>query len=301
MVARADHEGEANLPAEQPCDEEDDKGQVAERCEGEISQHLGELRVRTAPWLRSAHTYRQEDVTQVHQEMKDRADSREMSDVAPGDQHDGQDVVSEHLPVVVPSLLRVDHVQLVEPPAELGEVVEFGEGREVGVGVSRPYRFGRERGRYPGEDVTPEQPIRRAVQEAPPLLCKASDGMLHLPLLQLCHGSPARLIFRRLLPASRSQQPSPCKRRQDVSQADFPEEGERQCAKNDKVHVLGTLAVELLRRRISFASGVQAQLGEGCLDRRDGVGERDEGVESFGEEGVDVGGGGRHVSRHHRG
>jgi hypothetical protein len=60
--------------------------------------------------------------------MDDRSDSRIVHVVARDDESDGQDMVREHLPVIFTWFLRVNHVELVEPPAELSEVVEFREG-----------------------------------------------------------------------------------------------------------------------------------------------------------------------------
>jgi hypothetical protein len=46
--------------------------------------------------------------------------------------------MGEHLPVVFAGLLAVDDVDLVEPPTELGEVVELCESRKGDEGVSAP-------------------------------------------------------------------------------------------------------------------------------------------------------------------
>lgn len=67
--------------------------------------------------------------------MDDGANSSEMSDVASRQEGDGQDVMGKHLPMIVSPLFGIDHVNLVKPPSELGQVVEFGEGRKGLVGV----------------------------------------------------------------------------------------------------------------------------------------------------------------------
>jgi len=45
-------------------------------------------------------------------------------------------VVGKHLPVVLSWLFRVNNVELMEPPSELGEVVELSQGGEEGMWVS---------------------------------------------------------------------------------------------------------------------------------------------------------------------
>lgn len=61
------------------------------------------------------------------------------------DERDGEDVVPEHLVVVLAGLLSVDGVDLVEPPAQLGEVVELCEPGDHGDGVCSPHLLWRER------------------------------------------------------------------------------------------------------------------------------------------------------------
>lgn len=80
-------------------------------------------------------THRQENIAEIHEEVNDRPDPGEMRNVAPRDQDNGQYVMSEHLPVIVPSLLRINHVELMEPPPELREVIEFRQWREVCIWV----------------------------------------------------------------------------------------------------------------------------------------------------------------------
>lgn len=70
--------------------------------------------------------------------MNDRADSRIIHVVARYNEDDGQDVVGKHLPVVFSWLFRVDNVELMEPPTELGEVVEFRQCWKEVMGVTCP-------------------------------------------------------------------------------------------------------------------------------------------------------------------
>ena len=83
-------------------------------------------------------TYGQEDIAEIHKDVNDRTDSGVIHVVARDDQGDGQDVMRKHLPVILPWLFRVNNVELVEPPSELGEVIEFGHGGQEGMWVSGP-------------------------------------------------------------------------------------------------------------------------------------------------------------------
>jgi hypothetical protein len=65
-------------------------------------------------------------------------------------------VVGKHLPMVLSWLLRVNNIKLVEPPSELGEVVEFSQGYPA-KSVSGERGFGvRSRTTYTGELFTKE-------------------------------------------------------------------------------------------------------------------------------------------------
>lgn len=61
--------------------------------------------------------------------MNDRTNSSEIAVIASRDEADGEDVMGKHLPMILPWLLRVNHIDLVEPPPKLSEIVEFREGR----------------------------------------------------------------------------------------------------------------------------------------------------------------------------
>lgn len=70
--------------------------------------------------------------------MDDSPDSSEMSDITPRQEGDGQDVMSEHLPMIIPPLFAIDHVDLVEPPSQLRQVIKLGQRRQQIIGVRRP-------------------------------------------------------------------------------------------------------------------------------------------------------------------
>jgi len=70
--------------------------------------------------------------------MYQRAHPCEVPDVARDDESDGQDVMGEHLPVVRPPFLAVNHEDLMTPPSELSQVVELGECGKMDGRVSPP-------------------------------------------------------------------------------------------------------------------------------------------------------------------
>lgn len=66
------------------------------------------------------------------------------------DQRDGDEVVGQHLPVVLATLLNVDHKDLLEPEAELREGVELVQSADLTVWPEGP-------------EVPEVQPPRRGV------------------------------------------------------------------------------------------------------------------------------------------
>lgn len=58
--------------------------------------------------------------------------------VGSDDQRYGDEVVSQHLPVILATLLDVDHKDLLEPEAELSEDVELVQGAELAVWPEGP-------------------------------------------------------------------------------------------------------------------------------------------------------------------
>lgn len=89
----------------------------------------------------TVEAYRKEDIAKVHEDVNDGSDTGEVAEVAADDEEDGEDVVCEHLVVVGPALFRVEHVELVEPPAELREVVELCQGWQRRCRVRSPERL----------------------------------------------------------------------------------------------------------------------------------------------------------------
>jgi hypothetical protein len=68
-------------------------------------------------------TYTQKDIRQIHQRMNNNPHPRKVAQVTADHQRNRQNVMRKHLPVVRPALFAVDDVDLVEPPAELPEIV----------------------------------------------------------------------------------------------------------------------------------------------------------------------------------
>lgn len=84
--------------------------------------------------------------------MDEGADTGIVANVRHHDQDDGDKVVEAHLPVVLAALLHVDHVDLVEPPSKLAQIVELCEPWERVVRVGTPQLLGR-------------SPVRDAVED----------------------------------------------------------------------------------------------------------------------------------------
>lgn len=70
--------------------------------------------------------------------MYNHSDPGEVPGITRYHQSDRQDVVTKHLPVIVSAFLGVDDVDLMEPPSELSEIVEFGECWKENDGVGAP-------------------------------------------------------------------------------------------------------------------------------------------------------------------
>jgi len=71
--------------------------------------------------------YRQDDVDKVHDGQNDDSDAHVEVAVGQAHQRGGEDVVGEHLRVVLALLLNVDDKKLLYPEAPLDEVVPLEE------------------------------------------------------------------------------------------------------------------------------------------------------------------------------
>ena len=72
-------------------------------------------------------TYSEQDIAEVHHAEDDVADLGLVEAIAAHKKHAREDVMSEHLPVVLATLLNVHNEQLLHPKAELHKVVPFHE------------------------------------------------------------------------------------------------------------------------------------------------------------------------------
>jgi hypothetical protein len=120
-----------------------------------------------------------------------------MADVATDDERNGNDVMREHLGIVLATRLDVDHDELMHPAGQLAQVVEFdgaggkanrivhpkvfrlqGEARQVDVYTLRKASFSTdELGTCPNT-YHPKRPENSVVCETPALLSKANDVSL---------------------------------------------------------------------------------------------------------------------------
>lgn len=70
-------------------------------------------------------TYRENQIDDIHQTQDDIADLGLVVAVAANQEQTCNDVVGEHLPMVLSALFHIDDHDLLQPEAELSEVVEF--------------------------------------------------------------------------------------------------------------------------------------------------------------------------------
>lgn len=85
-------------------------------------------------------THRQEDVARIHQDEDNIASRGEMEGVRADEEHDGDDVVREHLPVVFSPLLDVDDENLLARKGTLNKVVCLGSQEKRPSQSLRPVR-----------------------------------------------------------------------------------------------------------------------------------------------------------------
>ena len=83
-------------------------------------------------------TNRQDDVDDVHQDQNQSSDASEVVDVGGMDEGDGQEMVSKHLPMVLPTLFDVQGNDLLEPKGPFGQHVSLCEGRKLSLGPISP-------------------------------------------------------------------------------------------------------------------------------------------------------------------
>jgi len=86
----------------------------------------------------TVQTYLKEYIHHIHQQQNDIPNPRLVKPKAHQDQRTRNDVMREHLPVVFPTLLDVDHDNLLQPECKLHEVVPFHDAGDVDVGEVRP-------------------------------------------------------------------------------------------------------------------------------------------------------------------
>ncbi len=83
-------------------------------------------------------THRKEDVDHVHEHEDQVTDARKVVCVRGEQKAVGDDVVGEHLPVVLAPLLHMDDQELLHPKGPLREHVALDEALQLPVGVVGP-------------------------------------------------------------------------------------------------------------------------------------------------------------------
>lgn len=83
-------------------------------------------------------TYREEEVDNVHKHQDQVADSGLMVGVGCGNEADGEEVVSQHLPVVLAALLNVNDEHLLQPESPLRQHVGLHDSIDLSNGPVHP-------------------------------------------------------------------------------------------------------------------------------------------------------------------
>lgn len=84
-------------------------------------------------------TYREHQINYIHQAQDDIADLGLVVAVATNQEQAGDNVVGEHLPMVLSALLDVDNHNLLQPETELSQIVEFEEASHGACRETRPH------------------------------------------------------------------------------------------------------------------------------------------------------------------
>jgi len=84
-------------------------------------------------------TYREYQVDDIHQAQDDDADLCLVIAVASNQKQACNDVVGEHLPMVLSTLFNVDNQNLLEPETKLSQIVQLKEAGHGARGERRPH------------------------------------------------------------------------------------------------------------------------------------------------------------------
>lgn len=103
------------MPRDHPRDHECHKRHIG--CDGyfEVLEHLGQ---------------REEDVAKIQEDQKEATNTSKVECVRGVDEGNSDDMVGEHLIVVLPVGFGVEDEQLVDPKCCLGQIVNFHRGGE---------------------------------------------------------------------------------------------------------------------------------------------------------------------------
>lgn len=83
-------------------------------------------------------TYRKEEVNNIHDNEDEVSNARMVVGVASKDKSGGDDVVSEHLPMILAALFNVNDNHLLEPESPLAQEVGLHDSIELAVGPVGP-------------------------------------------------------------------------------------------------------------------------------------------------------------------
>jgi hypothetical protein len=86
-------------------------------------------------------THRQENVAEVHEHHHKTSNTCVVVEVATKHESDRNNMVGHHLPVVLPTCLRIEDQDLVEIECGLGKVVELQRTSQRDMGIIRPHVY----------------------------------------------------------------------------------------------------------------------------------------------------------------
>lgn len=117
-----------DVSGDEPRKHENTKSNVASGLHAHVLEQLRNLHTNGQYSARSryrARTYREDQIDYIHQTQDDIANLGLVVAVAANQKQTCDDVVGEHLPMILSALLNVDDQNLLQPEAELSQVVQL--------------------------------------------------------------------------------------------------------------------------------------------------------------------------------
>lgn len=126
------------MTGDQPCEHEDTESDIATHFVFEVFEDFGSLHA-SVPFFslkRNYSTYRQQKVDNVHQAQHHIRNIIETVDVSRTQQRAGNQMMGQHLVVILPLLLYVDDKNLLQPERQLHKQIPLQGPRHIPI---RPF------------------------------------------------------------------------------------------------------------------------------------------------------------------